>query len=88
MVNITNKIHRLIVTFRGPFPMDMLRHDRAWPRSTQDGAKIAASFVPSEVPGSRAICEVELNCIGYPTLDRWSSFGCGARVIPDEGGNL
>jgi hypothetical protein len=82
---ITSKIYRLNVTWRGPFPIDMLRHDYAWPRQTEDGARIAASFVPSEGPG-RSLRECELVCLGHPTVDRWRSFGCGVRVM-DENGN-
>lgn len=82
---MSTKTFHLTVTWRGPFPMDMLRHDCAWPRSTEDGSRIAASFIPTDAPGSRPIRECELTAL-FPHADRWRSFGCGVRVT-DEFGN-
>lgn len=65
-------LYRYTVTFRGPFPMDMLRHDQAFPRL--DGSPIARSFDPEH---RREVQTVELVGLTPPTRDRWSSFGCG-----------
>ncbi len=54
------------------FPIDMLRYDSAWPASEEDANKIARS-VRNE--GSEGNDEIEVLMRGWPTVDRWKSFG-------------
>jgi len=59
-------------TVRGPdpFPIDMLRFDRAWPAETDDSAVIQVSI---EFPTGST--EVHLVSDKRPTVGRWESFG-------------
>ena len=60
---------RVVVVGRGQFPIDMLRYDRAHPRSEADSVAMAEAR-----PRRRA---VEVVCTGAdtPTVGRWESFG-------------
>ncbi len=57
---------------RGPFPVDMLRYDCAWPVDTHAAAKLA-----QDVPQALERRVVDMRCIGPrgPTVERWRSFG-------------
>lgn len=61
------------VTGSGPFPIDMLRYDQAWPKSEgRDSAAIESSFLPRQ--GAR-VREITLGSHTTPTEVRWKSFG-------------
>jgi hypothetical protein len=57
-----------------PFPIDMLRYDRCWPRTQEDSAKIDATLLGG---GPKDYVVVELSTMNdeKPTNDRWMSFG-------------
>jgi hypothetical protein len=55
------------VTGKGYFPLDMIRHDAAWPAASEDAAKLDSHW-----PENRAI---RLFSYRKPTVDRWASFG-------------
>lgn len=63
------------VTGSGPFPIDMLRYDRCWPRTEGDSRKIIDSF-----HRSRLEFTVELESERPPTDGRWLSFGYKPEV--------
>ena len=54
-------------TFR--FPIDMLRYDRAWPRTEADARKIEDSFRPNA-----EAMTVDLASLDEPNTARWQSF--------------
>ena len=56
------------------FPLDMLRYDNAWPRHEGETAKLASAMHLMHSPRDKGIVEVELQCIGTPSLGRWESF--------------
>ena len=71
-------VNTFTVTGRGPFPLDMLRYDSAWPVDTTDARAIEASFDPnlnSGEPRARR-WTVRLNSADRqtPTRGRWDSF--------------
>jgi hypothetical protein len=74
-----NRLYRYKVMFSGPFPMDMLRHDCAYPRDTEDAQTIARSHNPDHVHNDRVegrgVYTVTLVGLITPTCDRWASFG-------------
>lgn len=57
------------VSGRGAFPIDMLRHDAAWPAGSEDAAKIEWTFI------KRHDLSIRLRSHSKPNIDRWSSFG-------------
>ena len=59
---------KLTVSGRGVFPMDMLRHDEAWPADTYSAFEIQDT--KSNV-GGRSVVLFSRN----PTMARWHSFG-------------
>lgn len=61
---MTNKLHKYIVSGRGPFPLDMLRYDSCWPTSSDDVALMDGH-------GNRSI---SMTGISEPTEERWVSF--------------
>lgn len=74
--------HLFKVEGTGAFPIDMLRRDECYPRSTEDAAGIAA-----EAPAQRVVtlCHVDSRPLfsWSPTAERWESFGW--RVIEWNG---
>lgn len=70
------------VTGSGPFPMDMLRYDQAWPMTTEDAQKITQSF---DDPAGMVKWEVRLTMAQKnklaPTLERWKSFCCKVTEV-------
>lgn len=68
-------IKTFTVVGRGPFPIDMLRYDSAWPMDTNDASEITKSYV------SNFKWEVRLNTADRmaPTRGRWDSFN--VRVL-------
>jgi hypothetical protein len=56
------------------FPLDMLRYDRAWPRTEADSANLSRAVGNFLDPPHEGITEVELQCLGPITPGRWSSF--------------
>lgn len=59
-------IHRFEVEGSGTFPIDMLRHGRAWPATETD------SYLITDERKART---VELEALNEPNKPRWSSFG-------------
>jgi hypothetical protein len=57
--------YRYVVEGRGPFPVDMLRYDCAWPYSQE-------SVNYFDADGKRM---VEVASYREPNAERWSSFG-------------
>jgi len=55
------------VSGRGPFPYDMLRHDRCWPCSSTDAVEMARN-------GRDAHRSIHVRSYQQPTEGRWSSF--------------
>ncbi|MCW2764023.1 MAG: hypothetical protein JWR85_4224 [Marmoricola sp.] len=70
----TSKTGRFTVAGRGPFPVDMLRHDCAWPREGSDAAKLL-----TDEPREIVLLSDRLL---HPTTGRWASFGW--TVIREE----
>ncbi len=65
--------HVLEVRYRGKFPTDMLRHDRAWPRTPADATVIDLSRGGTvQVVRHHSHRDPEVAW----TFDRWQSFGC------------
>ncbi len=76
---------RFKVRGTGPFPLDMLRYDAAWPASGEDAGLIEDSVrlytlrdderqSVREHIRSHGI-ELATDYIGAPTVGRWESFG-------------
>lgn len=61
---------KIIVQGATAFPIDMLRYDRAWPRTERDSLKIASTW-----DGGAGLQEIELLSLDMPNHDRWVSFG-------------
>lgn len=65
-------------------PFDMMRYDRASPKTEGDAGKL------ERLAHDRTAVEVDFVCYlyGAPTLGRWKSFGCevvaveGKRIAP------
>lgn len=70
-------IYDYYVTGHGPFPIDMLRHDGAWPSTGEDAAKIEWTFTDS---GRMKTKSIKLRSYRKPTIDRWSSFNWSVGV--------
>jgi hypothetical protein len=69
-------VFRVAPMLRQRFPIDMLRHDACWPRSSDDALKVAA-MLAAELPAKCG--EIQLVSHDEPTAARWLSFGW--RVI-------
>jgi hypothetical protein len=67
-----------IVRGHGPFPIDMLRYDSAWPSTSENAAKLTDTFVqhPYTLGQRREAWEIELWSADprAPTIGRWLSF--------------
>jgi hypothetical protein len=61
-----------VVTGKGPFPIDMLRHDQCYPAAPADVDSIEFSLRPKDRPVKRKIM---LSTHAHPNVDRWNSFG-------------
>ena len=75
-------IYEYYVTGSGIFPFDMLRYDAAWPRTSEDAARISAGIY-----GDRADRRsILLRSYHAPTPDRWFSFGwsVGTEKITED----
>lgn len=69
--NKINTVYCFTVEGNGPFPIDMIRHDRCWPASQEQVTALA--------PHSRSILygeprRVELRSHSEPNEGRWRSF--------------
>lgn len=66
------------VSGRGPFPVDMLRYDSAWPADAADVLAICNSFEPNMNSGEprdrRWTVKLYSADITAPTRGRWDSF--------------
>lgn len=68
------------VTGRGDFPFDMLRHDRCFPATSEDAAKLERPDSPTQ----RAI-RLIASTYAEITPDRWESFGWKVHDIDQDG---
>jgi hypothetical protein len=63
---------------RGPFPIDMLRYDSAWPDQATDAAAIADSFERRPYVQGQRTEPWEITLLSAdrtaPTIGRWDSF--------------
>ena len=67
----------------GDFPLDMLRHDRAYPADQESVAAIMAGLRwAASRKRSRELLVVRLVSDRSPTAERWRSFGWTVRVSP------
>ena len=64
------------VTGIGPFPMDMLRYDQAWPKTKEDGDTILTTYRPENCLAEFQITLLTDGAFGAgPTTARWESHG-------------
>jgi hypothetical protein len=72
-----HKLYKLTVSGRGVFPMDMLRHDEAWPADTYSAFELQDT---QRTSGGRTVV---LYSHREPTVARWNSFGwyCDAELV-------
>lgn len=68
MAEVQAQAYEYVVEGNGEFPWDMLRHDRAWPKSSSE----VSSLVAYSRTANR---QVRLMGLSEPTEDRWRSFG-------------
>ena len=86
-MNVAARRYKYTVRFSGVFPMDMLRHDCAFPADGESAAAIATSLDPfarSELRQREGHTMQTVKLIGLitPTMGRWSSFGnCGVDEL-------
>jgi hypothetical protein len=78
----THGIQTYVVQGSGPFPIDMLRYDSAWPASERDANMIAQTH---EFGGERDAAPIHLkraqaDTYSMPGVDRWRSFGWTAAL--------
>ena len=73
--------HRLRVTWRGRFPLDMLRHDVAYPYTGHDAWAIEASFESHGGPHTAVVATYSERNICPWTHGRWASFMCTTEEI-------
>ena len=64
------EFYRYEVQGVGPFPLDMLRYDSAWPANQESASRMVTG---RREPEGRRI--ITLASHHHPTEDRWSSFG-------------
>lgn len=57
------------------FPVDMLRHDRAWPASREDSDTIAGSYGDRSGRARRWQITLETDNDAAPSIARWQSYG-------------
>lgn len=84
------KIFVAKVTFKGEFPLDMLRYDRASPSTSEDVLKIRHSFdfdtrsrEPVEVEVVK-YAERNVKKAGAFTVRRWESFGAKVEDVRER----
>jgi hypothetical protein len=70
---------RVVVEGSGPFPIDMLRYDGAYPAREEDAARIHSSFDRFARERQKVTIVIP---DGRPTEGRWDSFGW--RVVSVE----
>jgi len=63
----------------GGFPLDMLRHDCAWPTVEKEVHKIASQLI-NRLPTRESVI-VRMEGVRNPTVARWKSFGWTVRNI-------
>ena len=61
------------VTGRGEFPIDMLRHDCAWP--ADNGELINRYHYENDIEKRRQPRAIKMRSHQKPEVDRWRSFG-------------
>lgn len=65
----------------GDFPLDMLRHDRAYPADAESVAAILKGLAWAAVKRSRTPLRVSLCADRAPMVERWRSFGWTVTVM-------
>lgn len=71
------RTYTFTVTGEGPFPFDMLRHDRATPKSERDSNALERTTYPRE----RGPHRITLISAKAPTEPRWGSFGWAVESV-------
>lgn len=71
------RIYTFTVSGCGPFPIDMLRHDRATPKTESDAGHIERSYQPR----NREQHRITLIGSKAPTEPRWGSFGWAVESV-------
>lgn len=75
------------VSGHGPFPLDMLRFDSAYPGDDESVQTIRRSYMEDETLWMRRPFRVTLarrtdtRGSAEPTIERWRSFGCNITVV-------
>ncbi len=75
------KIYTYKVSGYAPFPVDMLRHDQAFPKHEDESHLITSEYDWTQLdpfmgpPNEGEIMYLELAGLRSPTLRLWSSFG-------------
>jgi hypothetical protein len=65
-------MYEYFVSGSGSFPIDMLRHDSAWPATGEDASRITEQMDFQLRP--RGITSIKLRSYRMPTVARWASF--------------
>jgi len=71
------RVWTFVVVGAGPFPIDMLRYDLAYPKSESNASLIESTFQPR----NRATHSVTLVSSKRPTEERWGSFGWAVESV-------
>jgi hypothetical protein len=72
VAEVQAQAYEYVVEGTGQFPWDMLRHDRAWPKSSTEIVNLAPHHRSSFLNDKR---QVRLMGINEPMEARWRSFG-------------
>jgi len=73
--------HQLRITWKGNFPIDMLRHDAAYPQTGTDASAIQQSFQPSRKEHTAVIITHSRYAKSNWTHERWHSFLCTTEEL-------
>jgi hypothetical protein len=79
-----DKAIRFKVVGFGPFPLDMLRYDRATPYASTDAAEMKQAFGDSATHEIELVTEKE----NAPMFRRWESFGWKVFAVHRDGAKI
>lgn len=74
---------RFVVAGQGPFPVDMLRYDSAFPDHETDAGKIERTF-RNRGGAERIALRLVTDSPNAPTAERWRSFGWTVEAVEDR----
>ncbi len=66
---------------QAPFPVDMLRHDEAWPETPADSNTIKTSFGFRHGRRSRWECRLISTAPSAPDVERWGEFSVEVKDV-------